>query len=138
MSEASNVILLVEDNRQDAELLLDALRELGFEYEVALARDGIEAIAFARCSPPPRLVLLDLKMPKVDGIEVIRKLKSDEMTSCIPIVVFTSSSQERDVRDAYRSGANGYVVKPVDIDAFSSVVATLGRYWLAANRVPRP
>lgn len=137
MNDASNVILLVEDNRQDAELLLDALHDLGIEYEVMLARDGIEALAFARCSPSPRLVLLDLKMPKVDGMEVIRKLKLDEFTRCIPIVVFTSSSQERDVREAYRSGANGYIVKPVDIDAFASVVGTLGRYWLTANRVPR-
>lgn len=118
--------------------MLHVLRENGFANKVTLARDGVEAIAAARRGPPPRLMLLDLKLPRLDGIDVLRTLRADERTRCIPVVVLTSSSQERDVLQAYRSGANGYVVKGVDIGAFSKVVGALGAYWLTVNRVPRP
>jgi two-component system response regulator len=138
MNDEPNIILLVEDNPHDAELLEHALRENGIENKVVLARDGVEALVYVRNEPPPRLVLLDLKMPRVDGIELLRELKADAQTCSIPIVIFTSSSQERDVLDAYRFGVNGYVVKPVDVDAFFRLVGDLGRYWLTANRVPPP
>ncbi len=138
MNDEPESILLVEDRQQDAEIMLHVLRENGFANKVTLARDGVEAIAAARRGPPPRLMLLDLKLPRLDGIDVLRTLRADERTRCIPVVVLTSSSQERDVLQAYRSGANGYVVKGVDIGAFSKVVGALGAYWLTVNRVPRP
>jgi len=137
MNEEPASILLVEDNPQDAEIMLHVLRENGFGNDVEVVRDGVAAIDFARNHPAPRLMLLDLKMPKVDGIEVLGALKADERTRSVPIVVLTSSSQESDVREAYRSGANGYVVKPVDIDAFGKIVGAIGAYWLDVNRVPR-
>jgi two-component system response regulator len=118
--------------------MMYALRENRFDGHVRLVRDGVEAIAFAKSNPNLCLMLLDLKMPRVDGIDVLQKMRANERTRCIPIVILTSSSQESDVLEAYRSGANGYVVKPFDIDKLSEVVGAMGAYWLNVNRVPRP
>jgi two-component system response regulator len=137
MDDPSRTILIVEDNPQDTELMMYALRENRFDGHVRLVRDGVEAIAFATSNPNLCLMLLDLKMPKVDGIDVLQSMRANERTCCIPIVILTSSSQESDIRDAYRSGANGYVVKPFDIEKLSEVVGAVGAYWLNVNRVPR-
>ena len=102
-----------------------------------LVRDGVEAIALATSNPNLCLMLLDLKMPWVDGIDVLQSIRANERTCCIPILILTSSSQESDILEAYRSGANGYIVKPFDIEKLSEVVGAMGAYWLNVNRAPR-
>ena len=132
-------ILLVEDNPRDAELTLRAFRKNNLANHILVARDGVEAleIVFSRASAErPRVILLDLKLPKLDGLEVLRKLKSDERTRAIPVVVVTSSNQDPDIRTAYDLGANSYVVKPVDFESFMKTMSELGFYWLMVNQVP--
>ena len=132
-------ILLVEDNPRDAELTLRAFRKHNLANGVTVAHDGAEAldVVFGRSGAErPRVVLLDLKLPKVDGLEVLRRLKADEGTRSIPVVVVTSSNQDPDITTAYALGANSYVVKPVDFEAFMKTMSELGFYWLMVNQVP--
>jgi CheY-like chemotaxis protein len=138
-------ILLVEDSARDAELTLRALRKKNLANRVYWVKDGAEALefmfreaAYAGRDPAqvPKLVLLDIKMPKVDGIEVLRRLKADAATRAVPVVVMTSSAEERDLVDSYRLGVNSYIVKPIAFDAFLDTVAQVGLYWVLANRVP--
>ena len=146
MEELAQIeVLLVEDNARDAEMTLRSLRKQNFANRVHWVKDGAEALDYMFCEgayagrdpqQPPKLVLLDLKMPKVDGIEVLRRLKADERTRRTPVVVMTSSNEERDVVDTYHLGVNSYIVKPVQFEAFLDTVSKIGLYWLLANRVP--
>ena len=131
-------ILLVEDNASDAELTLRALKQRNLANQVHVCRDGAEAMDFFSRGegPVPKVVLLDLKLPKVDGLEVLRRLKQDARTKSIPIVVLTSSREEPDIERAYALGANSYIVKPVDFDAFARAVSDVGLYWLLLNHPP--
>jgi CheY-like chemotaxis protein len=137
-------ILLVEDSPADAEMTLRALRRNNLANKVHWVKDGEEALdyvfgrgAYAGREPTlPRLVMLDLKMPKVDGIEVLRTLKSEALTRAVPVVIMTSSNEERDVVASYQLGVNSYIVKPVQFDAFLETVANIGLYWVLTNRVP--
>jgi CheY-like chemotaxis protein len=137
-------ILLVEDSDRDAELTMRALRKGGVANTILRVKDGQQALDYlfragefaGRDDIAPRLVLLDLKMPKVGGIEVLKAAKSDERTRRIPIVVMTSSLEERDLAESYDLGVNSYVVKPVDFSAIADLVRQAGFYWLAINRTP--
>src|SRR5579872_5365936 len=136
-------ILLVEDDADDIELAVHALREEKLANGITIARDGEEAldIVFRRGTAnaavlPPRLILLDLKLPKVDGLEVLRAIKGDPRTKAIPIVVMTSSKEERDLVESYQLGVNAYVQKPVRFDEFRQIVKELGLFWLVINQVP--
>ena len=138
-------ILLVEDNAEDAEMTMRALRKRNLANKLHWVKDGAEALDYLFCrgqyagrSPndPPKLVLLDIKMPKVDGIEVLRRIKASDLKS-VPVVVMTSSNEERDVVESYRLGVNSYIVKPVQFDAFLDTVAKIGLYWVLTNRVPQ-
>ncbi len=132
-------ILLVEDNANDAELTLRALKQRNLANQVFVCHDGAEALDFfsSGASPVPKVVLLDLKLPKVDGLEVLRRLKGDTRTKAIPIVVLTSSREEPDIERAYELGANSYIVKPVDFEAFARAVSDVGLYWLLLNHPPQ-
>ncbi|OLB17202.1 MAG: two-component system response regulator [Gemmatimonadetes bacterium 13_1_40CM_3_69_22] len=139
-------ILLVEDDSADAELTLRAFKARNFANQVFVARDGAEALDFffGDGSHPlrdigvvPKVVLLDLKLPKVDGLEVLRRLRADDRTRRIPVVILTSSREEPDIAAAYRLGANSYIVKPVDFEAFARAVSEVGLYWLLLNEPPR-
>ena len=131
-------ILLAEDNPHDAEMTMRALRKINFANKMHWAKDGQEALDFLFGTPPqsPKLVMLDIKMPKVDGIEVLRRIKSDERTRAIPVVVMTSSNEERDVLDSYRLGVNSYIVKPIAFDEFLQRVGDVGQYWTLHNTPP--
>jgi len=138
-------VLLVEDNPADAELAMRALKKNNFANNVIVVSDGEEALdfIFARAAfrdrkveNGPKLVILDLKLPKVDGLEVLRTMKSDPRTRIIPVVVLTSSKEESDIIDSYKLGVNSYIVKPVDFDKFVEAVRTLGYYWLLFNQEP--
>ena len=138
-------ILLVEDNKDDLELALHALRRERLANRIQIARDGEEALDFLFCrgeftdrsmDQQPRLVLLDLKLPKVDGLEVLKKIKEDARTKTIPVVILTSSKEERDLVSSYRMGVNSYIQKPVDFDQFRDTVKQLGLYWLVVNQSP--
>ena len=130
-------ILLVEDNPNDAELTLRALRKNELGARLAIVRDGAEAIDYLFGEKPrPKVVFLDLKLPKVDGIEVLRKIKTDPRTKNTPVVMLTSSQEERDVMESYRLGVNSYIVKPVDFSNFVHAVSELGMYWGILNKVP--
>ncbi len=142
---ADRVILLVEDNPDDEALTLRALRARSILNEVIVARDGAEALDYlfgrgARAAPDagrlPEVVLLDLKLPKVDGLEVLKQLRADARTKLLPVVVLTSSSEERDLVESYRLGANSYVRKPVEFGEFTQAVGELGLYWLLLNEPP--
>jgi two-component system response regulator len=139
-------ILLVEDNAADAEMTLRALRRNNLANKVHWVKDGAQALEFmfrtgeyAGRDPAatPKLVMLDIKMPKVDGIEVLRRLKASEETRSVPVVVMTSSNEERDVLETYRLGVNSYIVKPVQFESFLETVAKIGLYWVITNRVPK-
>ncbi len=131
-------ILLVEDSDEDAELTVRALRKQRLASQLHRVVDGAEALDFLQTTDPlPRLVLLDLKLPKVDGLEVLRALKSDPRTQSIPIVVLSSSRQNSDLAESYKLGANSYIVKPVDFEKFVEAVQQVGQYWAVLNE-PRP
>jgi CheY-like chemotaxis protein len=137
-------ILLVEDNANDAEMTMRALRRNNLANRVHWVKDGEQALDYVfgrgayagRDAALPRLVMLDLKMPKVDGIEVLRALKTSPLTRAIPVVVMTSSNEEKDVVASYDLGVNSYIVKPVQFEAFLETVAKIGLYWVITNRVP--
>ncbi|MEW6155919.1 MAG: response regulator [Verrucomicrobiota bacterium] len=140
-------ILLVEDNPDDLELALFALRKNNLANKIHVARDGEEALDFLFCrgqfanrsfESPPRVVLLDLKLPKVDGLEVLRELKKDPRTRPVPVVVMTSSNQQKDLIEGYRLGVNSYIQKPVDFEQFQRIMKDLGYYWLVINQPPPP
>lgn len=134
MSETREVeILLVEDNPQDEELTLRALAKHNLANRVHVARDGAEALEFLRQMVRPKVVLLDLKLPKVSGLEVLAKVKADDRLKAIPVVVLTSSREEPDIAEAYRLGANSYIVKPVQFESFMRAVSEAGMYWLLVN-----
>jgi two-component system response regulator len=139
-------ILLVEDNPQDAELTIRALKKNNLANRLITVEDGAEALDFIFCrgkyatrnnGHSPKVILLDLKLPKVSGLDVLRALKQDEKTRAIPVVIVTSSREDPDIKTAYALGANSYVVKPVEFDAFAESVSSLGLYWLLVNQPPR-
>jgi len=139
-------VLLVEDNATDAELTLRALRSRGLSNAIVVIEDGAEALdfVFARGTHSnrdmqngPKLILLDLRLPKVDGIEVLRQVKADERTKTIPVVVLTSSREDPDIQTCYELGVNSYIVKPVDFDKFANAVAEIGLYWMLLNEPSR-
>lgn len=130
-------ILLVEDNADDEQLTLRAMRQSDVPNLIRVARDGAEALdRILNSDPLPDLVLLDLKLPKLSGLEVLERLRSDERTKSLPVVILTSSDEERDILKSYDLGANSYVRKPVDFTEFIDAVRQLGVYWLTMNRVP--
>lgn len=146
MNEAIE-ILLVEDNPDDLELALFALKRNNFANKIHVARDGEEAMDFLFCrnghenrtfDHPPRVVLLDLKLPKVDGLEVLRAIKQDPRTKAVPVVVMTSSKQQRDMVEGYQLGVNSYIQKPIDFAEFREIIRQLGYYWLIINQAPPP
>jgi len=138
-------ILLVEDNPHDVEMTLRALKKQNLANKVHVVRDGAEALDYIfttgiyaerNIDDHPKVILLDLKLPKVDGMEVLRRIRADERTKCIPVVVLTSSQEERDIVESYKLGVNSYIVKPVDFAKFLSTVQELGLYWLLLNKPP--
>jgi two-component system response regulator len=147
MNEANEIeILLVEDNPDDLDMTLRAFRKANLTNRIQTARDGAEALEFIFCSGAhaarkfdnqPKVILLDLKLPKVDGMEVLRRIKGDARTKAIPIVVLTSSKEEKDVVESYNLGVNSYVVKPVNFEKFAVAVQELGIYWLMHNQPPK-
>jgi two-component system response regulator len=142
---AEKMILLVEDNPDDEELTLRALKKNNISNKVSVVRDGAEALdflfytgAYAERDPHevPQVILLDLKLPKVDGMEVLRRIRSDERTNLLPVVILTSSKEEQDLIEGYKQGANSYIRKPVDFNQFMEAVRQLGLYWLVLNEAP--
>jgi len=138
MVERATDILLVEDNPDDVTLTLHAFKTANLGNAIHVARDGVEAIDFLfdrygniRCLP--KLILLDLKLPRLDGLEVLKRIKGDPHTSAIPVVMLTSSKEEGDVMKTYENGANSYIIKPVDFEQFTSAVRDIGKYWLVIN-----
>jgi CheY-like chemotaxis protein len=147
MNETNAVeLLLVEDNPQDLELALRALRKANLANRIQVARDGAEALEFIFCegahaarkiSDAPKLILLDLQLPKITGLDVLRRLKGDPRTAVIPVVVLTSSKEQRDVVETYQFGVNSYIVKPVNFEQFTEAVRDIGLYWLLLNQPPK-
>ncbi len=141
----NKTILLIEDNPDDVDLTLRALKKGGIINEVVVARDGVEALDYLfgtgiyadrDTSLMPAVILLDLKLPKIDGIEVLRRVRANEQTKLLPVVILTSSKEEQDLINGYKFGANSYVRKPVDFTQFSEAVKQLGLYWLLLNEPP--
>ena len=139
-------ILLVEDSQDDVDMTLRALRKADMADHIQIARDGAEALEFIFCKGAhagrkieniPKLILLDLKLPKIDGMEVLRRIKGDSRTKMIPVVVLTSSKEQKDVIESYGLGGNSYIVKPVDFESFAEAVQRLGMYWLLLNQPPQ-
>jgi len=139
-------LLIVEDSEGDVELILRNLKKNKLANNVFVVRDGAEALDFIHATGPfsgrlgagnPKVIFLDLKLPKVNGMEVLRQVKSDERTKQIPVVVMTSSGEDRDLKEAYAEGANSYIIKPVVFDDFARLVQELGLYWIVTNRSPR-
>jgi two-component system response regulator len=138
-------VLLVEDNVHDAEMTIRSLKKVNLANNLVHVRDGEEALEFIfgqgkfagrDLINAPKVILLDIKMPKVDGIEVLRRLKANDVTRCIPVVIMTSSKEELDIVSSYELGVNSYVVKPVDFEGFAKAVSQLGLYWLITNQPP--
>jgi two-component system response regulator len=138
-------ILLVEDNPNDAELTIGSLKKNNLANNIFIVEDGEEALDFLfakgkyserNINEKPKLILLDLKLPKIDGLEVLREIKADEKTRTIPVVVLTSSCEESDIIRSYKIGVNSYIVKPVDFDKFTTAISDLGLYWLVLNQPP--
>jgi CheY-like chemotaxis protein len=145
MAKRTVEILLVEDNPNDIELTLYALKKYHVAERVDVVRDGVEALDYLFCQGPythrrvedvPQLILLDLKLPKMDGLEVLRQIKANARTQSIPVIALTSSREDADVRESYRLGINSYIVKPIDFDHFTEAVRRLGTYWLLHNQFP--
>jgi two-component system response regulator len=144
MTYQSVEVLLVEDSDADAEMTLRTLRKRGIANRLVRVRDGVEALEFLRCEGShasrqdglPRLMLLDLKMPRMDGLQVLAEQKADPQLRTIPVVMMTSSREEGDLLASYRLGVNSYIVKPVDFDAFAETIAQVGMYWLISNQAP--
>jgi len=141
------MILIVEDNPDDEELTIRALRKNNIGNRLVVVRDGAEALDFLFCTGVyaernphdlPQTILLDLKLPKVDGLEVLKRIRADERTSLLPVVILTSSNEERDLLQSYKNGANSYVRKPVDFTEFLDAARQLGLYWLVLNEAPPP
>jgi two-component system response regulator len=139
-------ILLVEDNPDDEELTLHALKRVNLVNRIDVVRDGAEALEYVFCTGAyahrviengPRLILLDLKLPKVDGLEVLQRIKADTRTRMIPVVVLTSSREESDIVESYQLGVNSYIVKPVDFEQFVQSIGQVGMYWVLINQPPR-
>ena len=147
MNETSIVeLLLVEDNPDDLKMALRALKKANLANHIHIARDGEEALQFIFCEGEyagrnientPKVILLDLKLPKVDGKEVLERIKSDPRTKMIPVVVLTSSKEQKDVVESYNLGVNSYIVKPVNFERFAAAVQELGMYWLLHNQPPK-
>jgi CheY-like chemotaxis protein len=140
-------ILLVEDNVHDAEMTIRALKKVNLANNLVHVKDGEQALDFVytrgqyadrQPAHPPKVILLDIKMPKMDGIEVLKQLKSKESSRAIPVVIMTSSKEEQDIINSYQVGVNSYVVKPVDFEGFARAVSQLGMYWLLTNQPPLP
>ena len=145
MADSAVEILLVEDNPNDVELTLRVLKKNNISNRLHVVRDGAEALEFIFCTGAyadrdikngPKVVLLDLKLPKVDGLDVLRQIKADPRTKSIPVVVLTSSREEQDIVRSYQLGTNSYIVKPVDFEQFTEAVRQLGLYWLLLNEPP--
>jgi two-component system response regulator len=139
-------ILLIEDSPEDLELTMRALRQANLSNRIHVCRDGAEALDFIfgegaqagrRVEDTPRVIFLDLKLPKVDGLEVLQRLKSDPRTQAVPVVVLTSSREQADIVESYRLGVNSYIVKPVGFENFAAAVQKLGLYWLSLNQPPK-
>src|SRR5580698_5339789 len=147
MNDTNEVeILLVEDNQDDLDMTLRALRKANLTNKIQTVRDGVEALEFIFCQGafagrkfenPPKVILLDLKLPKIDGLEVLKRIKSDPRTKMIPVVVLTSSHQDRDMVDSYKYGVNSYICKPVDFEQFTEAARMMGMYWLLLNQSPK-
>ena len=140
-------ILLVEDSQDDLDMTLRALHKANIANHIQIARDGAEALEFIFCEGAhagrrieniPKLILLDLKLPKIDGMEVLKRIKGDPRTKMIPVVILTSSKEQKDVIESYGLGGNSYIVKPVDFESFAATVKNLGMYWLLLNQPPKP
>ena len=147
MKDSNAEILLVEDNPDDVELTLHAFRRNNLSNQINVVRDGAEALEYLFCTGAyaerhidggPRVILLDPKLPKVDGIEVLRRIKGDPRTRMIPVVVLTSSREDRDIVETYKLGVNSYIVKPVNFEQFTEAVRQLGLYWMLLNQPPIP
>ncbi len=146
MTENHVEILLVEDNPNDVDLTLHAFKKSNLTNRIHVARDGAEALEFIFCTgayahrrieDTPKVILLDLKLPKVDGLEVLKRIKNDPRTKSTPIVILTSSHEERDIVDSYQLGVNSYIVKPVNFEQFIEATRNLGLYWLLLNQAPQ-
>lgn len=145
MSREVHTILLVEDSAADAEMAIDALREAKLANPVVHVEDGVEALDYLYCRGTyegrgkgnPAVVLLDIKMPRVDGLEVLKRMRSDEHFRRVPVVILSSSREESDLIESWDLGVNAYVVKPVDVGQFFSAVQTLGQFWAVLNKIPQ-
>jgi two-component system response regulator len=147
MEQQEIEILLIEDNPYEAELTIRTLKKHNLASKLLHLDDGAEALDFLFSKSQsgttanlfnPKLILLDLKLPKVDGLEILRKMKEDERTKMIPVVILTSSKEEKDIVESYKMGANGYIVKPVNFESFARTISELGLYWLILNQNPPP
>ena len=143
----NKMILIVEDNPDDEALTLRALKKNNIGNRLVVVRDGVEALDFLFCTGSyaerdpqdvPQAILLDLKLPKIDGLEVLKRIRADKRTSLLPVIILTSSKEEQDLLQSYRNGANSYVRKPVDFNEFLEAARQLGLYWLVLNKVPPP
>jgi two-component system response regulator len=147
MNETNEIeILFVEDSQDDLDMALHALRKANLTNRIQIVRDGAEALEFIFCEGafagrkfenPPKVILLDLKLPKIDGMEVLKRIKGDPRTKMIPVVILTSSKEQRDVIESYNLGVNSYIVKPVNFEQFAAAVQELGMYWLLHNQPPK-